>query len=190
MNRPGMFFFLALIVLAMTALLAGQTTALPEYAVRTGEPCGACHVNPAGGGPRNQRGLMWVAAGKPAKVPELPGKPGAEPGQASGVEIYKKQGCNGCHGNDGEGLVGPALTKPDLDPVAAREVIRKGKGGMPAYSADKLPDADLDAMVAAFKELASVPAAEVPAALPPGKLTCGSGTAEPAAGGLQGCGGN
>ncbi|OGO42978.1 MAG: hypothetical protein A2Z04_01900 [Chloroflexi bacterium RBG_16_57_9] len=190
MTRPGIIFVLVLITLVMTAALAGQTTALPEYAVRTGEPCGACHVNPAGSGPRSQRGLLWVAAGKPAKVPDLPGKPGAVPGQTSGFDLYKQQGCNGCHGNNGEGLVGPALTKSDLDLAAAREIIRKGKGAMPAYAADKLPDADLDAMIAAFKDLASVPSAEAPSALPPGKLTCGGGTELAVGGVIPSCGGN
>lgn len=189
MNRLLIIFLLVLIVVAMTALLTGQTTALPEYAVRTGEPCGSCHVNPAGGGPRNQRGLLWVAAGKPDKVPELPGKPSGEPGQVDGAELYKKHGCGGCHGNSGEGLVGPALNKPDLNVAAARDVIRKGKGAMPAYGADKLPDADLEALIAAFKTLSGLPSAEAPAALPPGKLTCGNG-AESAVGAVESCGGN
>jgi hypothetical protein len=47
--------------------------ALPEYATRTGQQCSTCHVNPAGGGPRTLRGLLWLAQGRPDQVPPLPG---------------------------------------------------------------------------------------------------------------------
>ena len=43
--------------------------ALPAYAAATGKACGACHVNPAGGGPRNAFGDAFAANGHklPAK---------------------------------------------------------------------------------------------------------------------------
>src|SRR5512138_2407057 len=66
--------------LAVGLLLFGampQAHALPEYATRTGEPCATCHVNPAGGGARTARSALWIAAGRPDKVPELPA--GAQP---------------------------------------------------------------------------------------------------------------
>jgi hypothetical protein len=42
---------------------------LPAYAASTGKACGACHVNPAGGGPRNAFGDAFAANGHklPAK---------------------------------------------------------------------------------------------------------------------------
>ncbi len=40
-----------------------QAQALPAYASQTGLPCGKCHVNPAGGGPRNAFGKAFAAAG-------------------------------------------------------------------------------------------------------------------------------
>jgi len=58
-----------LAVLATLVLLVQQIAALPEYATRTNEPCATCHINPAGGGQRTERGQAWVAAGKPDKVP-------------------------------------------------------------------------------------------------------------------------
>ena len=35
-----------------------EVHAYPEYTDRTGDQCTACHVNPAGGGPRTLRGLI------------------------------------------------------------------------------------------------------------------------------------
>jgi hypothetical protein len=43
--------------------------ALPAYAASTGKPCGTCHVNPAGGGPRTKFGAAFAANGH-----KLPGK--------------------------------------------------------------------------------------------------------------------
>jgi len=50
---------LRILALAVAALAVGgavsiaaprSANAKPEYAAATGKPCGACHVNPAGGG--------------------------------------------------------------------------------------------------------------------------------------------
>jgi mono/diheme cytochrome c family protein len=43
--------------------------ALPAYAASTGKACGACHTNPAGGGPRSAYGDAFAANGH-----KLPGK--------------------------------------------------------------------------------------------------------------------
>ena len=37
--------------------------ATPAYAAKEGKPCGYCHVNPAGGGPRNAKGKQYQANG-------------------------------------------------------------------------------------------------------------------------------
>ena len=41
------------------SLLAGAAQARPEYAAKEGKACSYCHVNPAGGGPRNPRGVYY-----------------------------------------------------------------------------------------------------------------------------------
>jgi cytochrome c553 len=49
---------------AATVLIAGaaltlaprQAAATPQYATQTGQPCGACHVSPGGGGKLTARG--------------------------------------------------------------------------------------------------------------------------------------
>ena len=46
-----------LIMIAMATV----TDALPQYAAATGQPCATCHVNPAGGGPRNATGQAFEA---------------------------------------------------------------------------------------------------------------------------------
>jgi hypothetical protein len=54
-------------VLAIAAPRAAA--ALPAYAASTGKACGACHANPAAGGPRNAFGDAFAANGHklPAK---------------------------------------------------------------------------------------------------------------------------
>ena len=68
MTRP--ISRLTLAVLALAALLAAsaviilpaaRTMALPDYATKTGQSCGACHVNPAGGGPLTTPGQAFAA---------------------------------------------------------------------------------------------------------------------------------
>jgi hypothetical protein len=52
------------IVSAVVLVGASQNAqALPAYAAKEGKPCGYCHVNPAGGGPRNARGKQYQANG-------------------------------------------------------------------------------------------------------------------------------
>jgi hypothetical protein len=53
----------------ITLVAPSPAVALPAYAAQTGLPCGRCHVNPAGGGPRNAFGKAFAANGH-----KLPGK--------------------------------------------------------------------------------------------------------------------
>ena len=52
-------------LVAAAALVASprQATAKPEYAQQTGQPCGRCHVNPAGGGKLKPFGQKFQAKG-------------------------------------------------------------------------------------------------------------------------------
>jgi mono/diheme cytochrome c family protein len=54
---------------ALTIAAPKSADALPAYASQTGKACGACHTNPAGGGPRNAYGEAFAANGH-----KLPGK--------------------------------------------------------------------------------------------------------------------
>jgi len=54
---------LALVPLALVALLLPPprpAAARPEFARRESKACGFCHINPRGGGPRNQTGLEYA----------------------------------------------------------------------------------------------------------------------------------
>lgn len=54
---------------ALTIAAPKSADALPAYATQTGKACGACHTNPAGGGPRTAYGDAFAANGH-----KLPGK--------------------------------------------------------------------------------------------------------------------
>ena len=54
---------------ALKIAVPKPAAALPAYAASTGKACGACHTNPAGGGPRNAYGDAFAANGH-----KLPGK--------------------------------------------------------------------------------------------------------------------
>jgi cytochrome c551/c552 len=168
--------------------------ALPEYVTRTGQPCSACHVNPAGGGPRTVRGLLWVAQGRPDEMPPLPGA-AEEPAEttADGQALYEKFGCSACHGPQGEGGVGPALNQAEWAADEVARIIRDGLGSMMAYKASVMSDAELEAIVQYVRTLGHDEAQARPMLekrpLPPPYVACGTeppGTAPRA----TGCGGN
>jgi hypothetical protein len=46
-------------VLVLVALAAGEAQATPRFSLRTGYPCQACHVDPAGGGMRKALGSQY-----------------------------------------------------------------------------------------------------------------------------------
>jgi mono/diheme cytochrome c family protein len=66
-------FGVAIAVAAAGGVLAigasSIASALPAYVSQTGQACGACHTNPAGGGPLTALGDAFAANGR-----KLPGK--------------------------------------------------------------------------------------------------------------------
>ncbi len=180
----------------MGMLLFGtsRTHALPDYASRTGEPCATCHVNPAGGGPRNQRGLLWVAAGRPDTVPELPGKKQPAAGGVSGADLYGDNGCGGCHGASGEGLIGPPLNQEVIPADNVTAVVRSGKGAMPPYPAEKISDDELQVLIEYVQALPAggaaggAPTVTGPQPLPAAEFACSENKQPATATGS--CGGN
>jgi mono/diheme cytochrome c family protein len=153
--------------------------ALPEYGTRTGQQCSTCHVNPAGGGPRTLRGLLWLAQDRPDQVPALPGSE-EEEGEAAldGATLYEKLECSRCHGPTGEGDVGPALNQADLPTPELIDIIRNGTGIMKGYRPDVMSDEEMDAVIPYVQAIGR---GEIQASiilqkrlLPPAQLRCGT----------------
>jgi hypothetical protein len=48
---------------AMFLIISPPANAKPEFAAKTGKPCGACHQNPAGGGALKPAGEKFKANG-------------------------------------------------------------------------------------------------------------------------------
>jgi mono/diheme cytochrome c family protein len=53
-------------------------------------------------------------------------------GQEDGAAVFS-QNCAGCHGADGSGGTGPALTATQLDRAQIKQKVTEGGGGMPAF---------------------------------------------------------
>jgi cytochrome c551 len=68
-------------------------------------------------------------------------------GAALGEEVYDAS-CASCHGGDGQGASGPALTGVDerLSRDEHVEVVREGRGSMPGWEGD-LTEEEIDAVV-------------------------------------------
>jgi mono/diheme cytochrome c family protein len=58
-----------------------------------------------------------------------------------------RDNCAVCHGDNGEGSVGPALKPLPVPAKDARMTVRQGSGQMPPFSPKDLPDAALDALI-------------------------------------------
>jgi mono/diheme cytochrome c family protein len=66
-----------------------------------------------------------------------------EPDSAAGAALYQFYGCYGCHGTQGEGVFGPRLAGTDLSLTQVRARVRTADERMPAYSPERLSDADM-----------------------------------------------
>jgi mono/diheme cytochrome c family protein len=71
---------------------------------------------------------------------------------AQGLALFRSAGCAGCHGQEGEGDVGPALAGHTAEQVERQ--VRTPKGDvMPAYSEEQLSDAQLNQVIAWVESL-------------------------------------
>ncbi len=183
----GLIALAVVIVFGAVSLITPATPvhALPEFAARTGEACGTCHISPGGGGPRTLRGMLWAARGKPDAVPELPNILRA-PGVKDGSELYDIA-CSACHGSKGEGLFGAQLAETSLKPSKIKSTILRGRkrSGMPPFKG-QFSDAQLEALVNFVAGLANGTIQPLPASFPleTGVLKCTTDTS------LVTCGGN
>ncbi|WP_411844295.1 c-type cytochrome [Salinicoccus sp. HZC-1] len=74
---------------------------------------------------------------------------GGEEGASSGdfdAEGFARDNCASCHGQDFSGGMGPALAGTSLEESEFTDVVRNGRGQMPAFSQDQIADEDLTAL--------------------------------------------
>ncbi len=84
--------------------------------------------------------------------PFAPQAPAVVPGRVTG-DVYRGQtvyerACAGCHGDSGQGGVGPALAGSGLTVTAVRAQVESGGGVMPAALVTGQDEADVAVFVA------------------------------------------
>ena len=61
-----------------------------------------------------------------------------------GQELFFANGCNVCHGENGEGLIGPTIASTNFTITQVTEQYRSPRGTvMPEFPVDRVPDADV-----------------------------------------------
>ncbi len=60
-----------------------------------------------------------------------------------GMELYFANGCSACHGNTGEGIVGPTIAQTGLTLSQVAGQYRTPRGVMPAFNADQISDQEV-----------------------------------------------
>jgi len=71
----------------------------------------------------------------------------AQGSDADGAALLARSGCGACHGGDGRGTaVAPGIADSALDLARFIAAVRTPRGTMPAYNADVLSDAQLEAI--------------------------------------------
>lgn len=106
--------------------------------------------------------LLAIAVAVAACGPERRGEPTGPAvtvetaHEARGERLFHRF-CYQCHPG-GEAGLGPALNDKPLPEVAIATQIREGVGAMPAFSAELLPDDDVDAIIRYLKDLRATPA--------------------------------
>lgn len=100
--------------------------------------------------------LEFSSTGRFPALPDARPAPGGVVGAATetdGGALFDLS-CGSCHGNDGQGGIGPSLhgVGDRLDEDEARDVVAGGRGRMPAWG-DRLTDEQIDAVVAYVRDL-------------------------------------
>ena len=98
---------------------------------------------------------VWLAETANAKRPGEPpplsddggaaaGEPAAgEPNAANGQELFFANGCAVCHGDNGEGGIGPTLASTGFSLDQVIDQYRSPRAAMPAFPADRIADAEV-----------------------------------------------
>jgi len=86
-----------------------------------------------------------------------------EPAPAvEGTELWGSLACRNCHGGMGEGGFGPALAGTRLGLDKALNVVRQGRGSMPAFGESDVSDETVETLLAWLSTLDEPTAADTP----------------------------
>jgi mono/diheme cytochrome c family protein len=85
--------------------------------------------------------MIWSLMALPAQAAAAPAAP-----PASAAETFRTH-CAVCHGDAGEGIAGPPLRPLAIPAADVPIVVREGRGQMPPFSPQQVPDAALAALV-------------------------------------------
>jgi len=93
----------------------------------------------------------WFAVrAEPPEAPPPPddgetpdGPPPSGPDPARGQELFFANGCSVCHGNMGEGGIGPTIASTNFTLEQVIGQYRSPRGNMPQFTADRVPDEDV-----------------------------------------------
>jgi mono/diheme cytochrome c family protein len=99
---------------------------------------------------------LVAACGSARRSPPL-----EEPGGSLGAEVRRGERvfmrhCQPCHPG-GEAGLGPALNDKPMPAALVKAQTRRGLGSMPGFDEKRIPDDDLDALVAFVAALRSAP---------------------------------
>jgi mono/diheme cytochrome c family protein len=88
--------------------------------------------------------LLFSARGPKARAAQdAKAEPAPTGNVDKGKEAFTANGCNGCHGDEAEGGMGPQLASTSKSFPQFLSVVRKPKGVMPAFNAATLTDAQV-----------------------------------------------
>ena len=95
--------------------------------------------------------MDWLACSTSRRSETLGNAPDLTDAEVNGRVVFMEH-CNACHVG-GSGSLGPSLNDKPLPAFLMRFQVRQGLGTMPAFSEDKIDDAEMDSLIAYLKAL-------------------------------------
>lgn len=95
--------------------------------------------------------LFAISCSSRREEPLVGALPLTDPKVVAGRQTFMHN-CYQCHPGGSAGL-GPAINDKPLPGLAIKTQVRKGVGAMPAFDANRIPDADVDNLIAYLKTL-------------------------------------
>ncbi len=157
-NRPITSLVMIAILGLIVALTVSAITDINKVQASGGSTTAASNTPAASGA---APAATTAAASGAAPAARTAAASGAAPvaggaGNAqAGLTAFKADGCAGCHNQLGKaaGGVGPKLAGTNKDDAYIANIIRNGKGTMPAHAADEVSDQQIQDLIAYVRSL-------------------------------------